>query len=102
MLVDKDVICPTDGLNQKFLVQKGRNDKTVVSLNAPITEEDLMIRILREVNVDYHIELLWKEINDEGQTVKDHFHHFSKIYFSGQKFPPIPNKVCMEFKAITL
>ncbi|HAU1766421.1 TPA: DUF2779 domain-containing protein [Legionella pneumophila] len=94
MLVDKDTICPTDGLNQKFLVQKDRNGKAIVSLTAPITEEDLSIKILREVNVDYHIELLWKEINSEGQTVKDHFHHFSKIYFSGQKFPPIAKKEC--------
>ncbi|HAT8773716.1 TPA: DUF2779 domain-containing protein [Legionella pneumophila] len=94
MLVDKDAICPTDGLNQKFLVQKDRNGKAIVSLNAPITEEDLMIKILREVNVDYHIELLWTEINDKGQTVEDHFHHFSKIYFNGQKFPPIAKKEC--------
>ena len=71
MLVDKDSICPTDGLNQKFLVQKDCNGKAIVSLTAPITEKDLSIKILREVNVDYHIELLWKEKNDEGQTVKD-------------------------------
>ncbi|MFO9570990.1 DUF2779 domain-containing protein [Legionella pneumophila serogroup 1] len=94
MLVDKDAICPTDGLNQKLLVQKDSNGKAIVTLTAQITEEDLSIKILREVNVDYHIGLLWKEKNDEGQTVKDQFHHFSRIYFSGQKFPPKPKKEC--------
>lgn len=94
MLVDKDAICPTDGLNQKLLVQKDSNGKAIVSLTAPITEEDLSIKILREVNVDYHIGLLWEEINDEGQKVKDQFQHFSRIYFSGQKFPPKPKKEC--------
>ncbi|QEY53252.1 DUF2779 domain-containing protein [Legionella longbeachae] len=94
MLVDKDSICPAYGLNQKLLVQKDNNGKAIVNLTAPITEEDLSIKILREVNVDYHIELLWKEKNDEEQTVKDQFHHLSKIYFSGQKFLPKAKKEC--------
>ncbi|RUR24757.1 DUF2779 domain-containing protein [Legionella qingyii] len=96
MLVDKDAICPTDGLNQKLLVQKDGNGKAIVTLTAQITEEDLSIKILREVNVDYHIGLLWKEKNDEGQTVKDQFNNFSRIYFSGQKFPPKPKRECGE------
>lgn len=94
MLVDKDAICPTDGLNQKLLVEKNSNGKAFVTLTAHITEEDLSIKILREVNVDYHVGLLWEEINDEGQTVKDQFQHFSRIYFSGQKYPPKPKKEC--------
>ncbi|HAU1321523.1 TPA: DUF2779 domain-containing protein [Legionella pneumophila] len=94
MLVDKDAICPTDGLNQKFLVQKDSNGKAIVTLTSPITEEDLSIKILREINVDHHIELFWQEKNDEEQTVKDQFHNFSKIYFSGQKFPPKAKSEC--------
>lgn len=73
MLVDKDAICPTDGLNQKFLVQKDSNSKAIVTLTSPVTEEDLSIKILREVNVDHHIELFWQEKNEEEQTVKDQF-----------------------------
>lgn len=49
MLVDKDAICPTDGLNQKFLVQKDGNSKAIVTLTSPVTEEDSSIKILREV-----------------------------------------------------
>ncbi|WP_243753463.1 hypothetical protein [Legionella longbeachae] len=94
MLVDKDAICPTDGLNQKFLVKKDSNGKAIVNLTTPVTEEDLSIKILKELNVDHYIELLWKEKNDEGQTVMDQFLHFSRIYFSGQKFPPKAKKEC--------
>ncbi|KTD70024.1 hypothetical protein Lsan_0108 [Legionella santicrucis] len=96
MLVDKDAICPTDRLNQKFLVQKDSNGKAIVTLTSPITEEDLSVKILKEVNVDDHINVLWQETNDEGQTVKDQFHHFSKIYFSGQKFPPKAKGECSD------
>ncbi|HAU0909247.1 TPA: DUF2779 domain-containing protein [Legionella pneumophila] len=94
MLVDSDAICPTDGLNQKFLVQKDTNGKAIVTLTSQLTDEDLSIKILKEVNVDNHISSFWQVKNDEGQTVKDQFHHFSKIYFSGQKFPPKPKKEC--------
>jgi len=94
MLVDKDAICPTEVLNQKFLVQKDTNGKAIVTLTAQITEEDLSIKILKEVNVDHHIGLLWQETNDERQTVKEQLHHFSKIYFDGQKFPPKAKKEC--------
>lgn len=96
MLVDKDAICPTDGLNQKFLVQKDDSGKAKVTLTEPITEEDLSIKILREVNVDDHIGLLWKQKNDDGQMVKDQFKHFSQIYFSDKKFQPKAKKECGE------
>ncbi|MFO3166327.1 DUF2779 domain-containing protein [Legionella pneumophila serogroup 1] len=94
MLVDSDAICPTDGLNQKFLVQRDSNGKAIVTLTSQLSDEDLSIKILKEVNVDHHIELFWQEKNDEGQTVKDQFQHFCKIYSSGQKFPPIAKGEC--------
>ncbi|KTD19422.1 DUF2779 domain-containing protein [Legionella israelensis] len=94
MLVDKDALCPTDGLNQKFLVQKDKLGKAKVTLTAPVTEEDLSVKILKEINVDYHIELLWQEKNDDGQTVKDQFLQFSQLYFNDQKFPPKAKKEC--------
>ncbi|MHA3126759.1 DUF2779 domain-containing protein [Legionella pneumophila] len=94
MLVDSDAICPTDGLNQKFLVQRDSNGKAIVTLTSQLSDEDLSIKILKEVNVDHHIELFWLEKNDEGQTVKDQFQHFCKIYSSGQKFPPIAKGEC--------
>ncbi|HAT2094485.1 TPA: DUF2779 domain-containing protein [Legionella pneumophila] len=94
MLVDSDAICPTDGLNQKFLVQRDSNGKAIVTLTSQLSDEDLSIKILKEVNVDHHIELFWQEKNDEGQTVKARFQHFCKIYSSGQKFPPIAKGEC--------
>nr|WP_106184052.1 DUF2779 domain-containing protein [Legionella pneumophila] len=94
MLVDSDAICPTDGLNQKFLVQRDSNGKAIVTLTSQLSDEDLSIKILKEVNVDHHIELFWQEKNDDGQTVKAQFQHFCKIYSSGQKFPPIAKGEC--------
>jgi hypothetical protein len=39
MLVDKYVICTTDGLNQKFLVQKNRNGQAIVTLSSQISAD---------------------------------------------------------------
>lgn len=94
LLVDKDAICPSDGLNQKFLVQKDSNGKTKVILTTAITDEDLSIKILKEMNVDHHIDSFWREINDNGQNILEQFQHFSQVYFSGKKYPPKAKKEC--------
>lgn len=96
MLVDKDAICPSDGLNQKFLVQKDSDNKVKVIITSPLTEEDLSSRILREVNVDLHIESFWQELDEKGKTVKENFKDISEQYFNGSKLTPRPKKECRD------
>ncbi len=57
MLIDKDSICPTDGLNQKFLLEKDKTGRPIVTLFEPLTKEDLSIRLLQEINVDTFVHL---------------------------------------------
>ena len=52
MMVDKNAVCPTDGLNQKFRIIKDQEGRTSVSVSPPLTEEDLHTRLMVEVNVD--------------------------------------------------
>lgn len=102
MLVDKNSICPSDGLNRKFLLTKNKFGKQCIKILEPLTPEDLSIRMLREVNVDHLTDKIWSECDATGRTFSDRFHEFSQQYFSGIKSPPIPKKECTtcQFKKI--
>ncbi len=52
MLADKCALCPTDGLNQKFLLVKDDTGRKSVCISDSLTEEDLTPPILCTVNVD--------------------------------------------------
>lgn len=103
MLVDKDSICPTDGLNRKFLLTKNQSSKPIVKILEPLTPDDLSVRLLREVNVDHLTDKIWSECDATERTFTERFHEFSQQYFSGLKSPPIPKKECAgcQFKTLT-
>lgn len=94
LLVDKDSLCPTDGLNTKFILKKNRSGKAFVEISELLKAEDLSTPILKEVNVDEYIENLWNEQDDEGVSFKECFQEFSQLYFEGKKYNPIPKKEC--------
>ncbi|CZG39510.1 DUF2779 domain-containing protein [Legionella pneumophila serogroup 1] len=103
MLVNKDSICPTDGLNQKFLLTKNKIGKPRVKILEPLTSEDLSTRLLKEINVDQLTEKMWSEVDTQGHLFSDKFYEFSQQYFNGIKSPPIPKKECAgcQFKTTT-
>lgn len=94
MLVDKDSICPTDGLNRKFLLTKSQSGKPNVKILEPLTPDDLSVRLLKEMNVDHLTDKIWSECDSTGKSFIDRFHEFSQQYFSGLKSPPLPKKEC--------
>ncbi|HAU0774879.1 TPA: DUF2779 domain-containing protein [Legionella pneumophila] len=102
MLVDKDSICPTDGLNRKFLLTKDQSGKQGVKIVEQLTPEDLSVRLLKEINVDHLTDKIWSECDSSGRSFLDRFHEFSQQYFNGLKSPPIPKKECAgcQFKAL--
>ncbi|HBD7093960.1 TPA: DUF2779 domain-containing protein [Legionella pneumophila] len=94
MLVDKDSICPTDGLNRKFFLTNDERGKPKVEILEPLSADDLSVRLLKEVNVDHLTEKIWSECDAEGRPFIERFHEFSQQYFNGLKPPPIPKKEC--------
>ncbi|HAU1457914.1 TPA: DUF2779 domain-containing protein [Legionella pneumophila] len=94
MLVDKDSICPTNGLNRKFLLRNNERGKPKVEILEPLSADDLSVRLLKEVNVDHLTEKIWAECDAEGRPFLDRFHEFSQQYFNSLKPPPIPKKEC--------
>lgn len=94
MLIDKGSICPTDGLNQKFLLEKDKSGKASVKIADTLTAEDLSVPLLKEMNVDDLIEKIWMERDDNGVDFRNQFMEFSENYFSDKKFPAVPKKEC--------
>jgi len=94
LLVDKDSICPSDGLNNNFLLKKDDKSKLKVEILKQLTEEELSNKILKLVNVDNYINKIWAEKDENGKTFHEHFLEFSKLYFDNKKFPPKPKKEC--------
>lgn len=102
MLVDKDSICPTDGLNRKFLLTKDQTGKTSVKILEPLTAEDLSVHLLKEINVDHLTDKIWSECDAAGRSFVDRFREFSQQYFNGLKSTPIPKKACGKCQFKTL
>ena len=103
MLVDKESICPTDGLNRKFLLIKNQSSKPTIKILEPLTPDDLSVRLLREINVDPLTDKIWSEYDATEGTFTERFHVFSQQYFNALKPPPIPKKECAscQFKTLT-
>ena len=62
MMADKNSLCPTDGLNQKFRIMKDPANRTGVKVSTTLTEEDLSKRILIEVPVDDYVRQIHEDI----------------------------------------
>lgn len=54
MLIDKNVPCPVDGLNQMFQITKDPSGKKIVKVSKDLRPEDLTPQILIELDVDDH------------------------------------------------
>mgnify|MGYP000729904076 CR=1 FL=1 len=102
MLVDKDSICPSDGLNCKFLLIKDQSGKTGVKILEPLTAEDLSVHLLKEINVDHLTDKIWSERDSAGRSFADRFQEFGHQYFNGLKSTPIPKKACAKCQFKTL
>jgi len=102
MLLDKESICPTDGLNRKFLLTKDPSGKQKVKILEPLSAEDLSVPLLKELNVDHLTDKIWSECDASGRTFRDSFNAVSQQYFQGLKSAPIPKKACAQcqFKAL--
>ncbi|MHA3322065.1 DUF2779 domain-containing protein [Legionella pneumophila] len=94
MLVDKDSICPTDGLNQKFLIKRDSNGRVKVEKSMSLSADDLSVHILREINTDLYIEKIWGECDENGVTFKDLFNQYCLHYFENKKIKPVLTKEC--------
>ena len=89
MLADKSARCPTDGLNQKFLLVKDDSGRKSVQISDSLTEKDLVPPLLCSVNVDAECQSIY----DGTSGFADQVAMFAQQYASDIKIAsPISSK----------
>jgi len=88
MLADKAALCPTDGLNQKFEIEKDSNGLKHVSVSGSLVPADLTPPVLIKINVDDCCDEIYNteyEIGSELLGFKDCVKKFSSCYKKDEK-----------------
>ncbi len=84
MLADKKALCPTDGLNQKFLLTTDDNGRKTVVISNELTQDDLDPPILCKINVDAECDHIYS-IKDEWGDYRHMVQYFSDCYATDTK-----------------
>lgn len=106
ILVDKSATCATDGLNQKFILEKDEHGRKGVSVSSNLTQEDLSNKLLVKVNTDKAVQLAYDTELTTGMpapSFKDNIIALAKHYQDDQKIAPVIGKKCKncEFQCST-
>lgn len=99
MLADKSALCPTDGLNQKFLVVKDSVGRKSVSTSETLSEADLTPPMLCAVNVDTECEMIFngmERVNGNAMSFSQRIALFAEHYRTDTKIAPTIAKKCAE------
>jgi len=104
MMANKNALCPTDGLNQKFKITNDKNGRKSVSVSQTLSEEDLAEQILVKVKVDASCDLIYSEEISVGlntMSFAEHVNLLANYYVRDEKIVSVPSTGCAhcEFKA---
>lgn len=97
MMADKGASCPTDGLNQKFMIVSDENGKKGINVSKQLTDEDLSPQILCKVDVDDLVALIHagKDSKEKQQLAfSERISTWAESYARDEKIPPVPASVC--------
>ena len=99
MLVDKNAVCETDGMNQKFILFKDENNRKGIDVSSTLTEKDLNTKLLKKVNVDKAINIAYEHELTTGMPAHTFIHNInalSKHYAQDLKIAPVIGKKCKD------
>lgn len=104
MMANKNALCPTDGLNQKFKITNNKNGRKSASVSQTLSVEDLAEQILVKVKVDASGDLIYaEEIAGGPNTISfaEHVNLLANYYVRDEKIVSLPSTGCAhcEFKA---
>ncbi len=105
MLADKSSTCPTDGLNQKFLLTKDDNARKSVSVSDNLIDADLKPPILCKVNVDVECGQIYAGTDggsDQSLGFIERIDLFADHYVSDIKIPSPISTNCSRCEFYTL
>ena len=102
VLTDKTRTCPTDGLHQKFRIQRMDGRTSVVV--SPPSPDDLAVPLVHIANVDEICDGIYAGryfSHNEGLTFEGTIDALAATYREDRKMPPVPGKGCRdcEFRA---
>ena len=83
MLVDKNIKCPIEGLNQKFKIIKDKNNRKGIKVSNTLPKECLDKKILVQVPVDEEIQLIYDDKDSKEQKERN---FFDNIIFLAEKY----------------
>ena len=83
MLVDKNIKCPIEGLNQKFKIIKDKNNRKGIKVSNTLPKECLDKKILIQVPVDEEIQLIYDDKYSKEQKERN---FFDNIIFLAEKY----------------
>lgn len=104
MMADKDTLCPTNGLNQKFKIFLVKNGRKGIKVSPPVTEEDLSKPILGKINVSEQCTIIYEDnYGDDADPVsyEELVNHYADCYARDVKIKTPLSKGCKgcEFRA---
>lgn len=104
MMADKDTLCPTNGLNQKFKIFLDQQGRKGIKVSPPVTEEDLSKPILGKVNVSEQCTIIYEDnYGDDTDPVsyEDLVIRYADCYARDVKIKTPLSKACKgcEFRA---
>ena len=83
MLVNKNIKCPIEGLNQKFKIIRDENNRKGIKVSNTLPKECLEKKILIQVPVDKEIQLIYE--GKDSEEVKER-NFFDEITFLAEKY----------------
>ena len=102
LLANKDAKAPSDGINQKFQIIENKNHRKGVEVSSSLSHDDLSVKLLCEVPVDYYCDLLLSSSYAENIFgFENQINTYSESYSNDIKTKPVLKKECRdcEFKA---
>lgn len=79
MLADKSAVATVDGLNQRFFLERTSSGQTRVKIASGTTSASLGEPILKKVNVDHEVEVVWGMTFDEDKSFDAMVAYLSKV-----------------------
>jgi len=97
MLVDKSATCATNGLNQKFVLERDKFNRKGVRVSSTLSQDDLSNKLLTKIHVDKAVQIAYDTELTTGMpahSFKDNIDVLADYYQNDTKIAPVIGKKC--------
>jgi len=94
MLADKNAVCTTNGLNQKFRISRDENNRKGITVSNTLNDEDLSHKVLIQVPVDEAVNYIHEQKSSNGESFDSIVNDLSNSYVSDQKISATIGSKC--------